>query len=100
MKTSLILKNVELTPDGILIRSVEVLDGVSGETLRPAILTQQLADFLKMIEIDTDSYFEIQKLRETNPAVMKIISEFNIDKMAITRLTAPTQPSVLHKLNT
>ena len=78
-KTRLVFKDVEVTNEGLLIRQVEIIDMVSGEHLRSAKLTQQLADFLKMIEIDTDIYFDTVKLCEKNPALKTLIRTFNLN---------------------
>ena len=71
-KTRLALKTVELTPDGILIRSVEIIDMLSGERLRPAKLTKDLAEMISCIEIDTDLYFDIQNLKAKNENFQKL----------------------------
>ena len=77
-KTRLALKTVELTPDGILIRSVEIIDMLSGERLRPAKLTKDLAEMISCIEIDTDLYFDIQNLKAKNENFQKLINTFNL----------------------
>lgn len=76
--TRLIIKTIEVTPDGILIRSMEVIDAISGETLRVSKLTPQLAEFLKCVEIDVDAYFEIQAMREKNPSFTKLVDTFKL----------------------
>ena len=78
-KTRLVFKDVEVTNEGILIRQVEIIDMVSGEHIRPAKLTKELASFLEMIEIDTDLYFDTIKLCETNPALKTLIQTFSLN---------------------
>jgi hypothetical protein len=77
-KTRLAFKTVELTPDGILIGSVEIIDMLSGESLRPAKLTKELAEMISCIEIDTDLYFDIQNLKAKNEIFQKLINTFNL----------------------
>jgi len=77
-KTRLVIKTAEITPDGILIRSMEVIDGETGENLRIANLTPELLDFLKMIEIDVTKYFQIQKAKEKNPELKNLIDTFKL----------------------
>lgn len=77
-KTRLIIKTAEVTTEGILIRTMEVIDGISGETLKIANLNPELCDFLKCVEIDIDAYFELQKLKEKNPNVIKLIDTFKL----------------------
>ena len=77
-KTRLALKTVELTSEGILIRSVEIVDMISGERLRPAKLTKELAEMISCIEIDTDLYFDIQNLKAKNKIFQKLINTFNL----------------------
>jgi hypothetical protein len=76
--TRLALTNIELTEDGIFIRSVEVIDSISGERLRPCKLTQELANFLKILEIDTDAFFQVQELQKKNPTITKLIDTFKL----------------------
>jgi hypothetical protein len=76
--TRLIIKTAEVTPEGILIRSMEVIDGISGETLKVSKLTPELCEFLKCVELDLDVYFEVQKMRETNPAFTKLIDTYRL----------------------
>jgi len=76
--TRLTLKEIELTPDGILIRSVEIIDSISGETIRPANLNQELCDLIKIIEIDIDAFFEVQKAKEKNENFTKLVDTFKL----------------------
>ena len=76
--TRLSLKEIELTPDGILIRSVEIIDSISGETIRPAKLTEELCGLLKIVEIDIDTFFEIQQAKEKHPGFTKLIDTFKL----------------------
>jgi len=76
--TLLIIKTAEVTPEGILIRSMEVIDSISGETLKISKLSPELCEFLKCVEIDLDVYFEIQKMREKNPAFTRLVQNFRL----------------------
>lgn len=76
----LIIKEASITEAGILISSMEVIDGVSGETLKIAKLTPELLDFLKLIEIEVTDYFKVQSMAEQNPAFRKLIDNFKLTK--------------------
>ena len=76
--TRLVIKTAEITPEGILIRSMEVIDGLTGETLKVAKLTPELVDFLKVVEIGVDDYFKIQAAKEKNPNFKKLIENFKL----------------------
>jgi hypothetical protein len=76
--TRIKIKNAEITPEGILIRSMEIIDGESGENLRIAKLTPELLDYLKMIEISVDDYFKCQEMKKQNPAFTKLCENFKL----------------------
>jgi hypothetical protein len=76
--TRLVIKTAEITPDGILIRSMEIIDGITGERIKPTTLTPELLEFLKCVEIDIDAYFKLQELRKKNPAVTELIQTFKL----------------------
>lgn len=78
--TRIVIKEASITDKGILIESMEVIDGVSGETLKIAKLTPELLDFLKLIEIEIDDYFKVQAMAEQNPAFRKLINNFKLTK--------------------
>lgn len=78
--TRLIIKTAEITPEGILIRSMEIIDGESGENLRIATLTPELLDFLKLLEFSVDDYFKVQEMKKNNPSFTKLIDTFNLYK--------------------
>lgn len=64
-------------PDGTLhVTCVSIIDEQSGETIRAARITPELASFLMAVEIDLSLYFEIEKMKEKNPAISKLISTF------------------------
>ena len=76
--TRLTIKTIELTDEGILIRSMGVIDGNTGEELRIAELTPELTTFLKMVEIDVTKYFQILKMKKKNPNFKNLIDTFNL----------------------
>lgn len=76
--TRLIIKTAELTPEGILIRSIEIIDRISGERIKPANLTPQLLDFMLHLEIDPDLYFKVEDLKKKNPDVTELINTFRL----------------------
>jgi hypothetical protein len=80
MSARLIITYAELTPDGILIRSMSVIDSMSGDTLRISKLTPELLELLKHIEIDTSDYMQLQKMQDANPAVKKLVETFRAYK--------------------
>lgn len=74
----LVIKTAELTEEGILIRSIEVIDGVSGERLKVSKLNQELTDYLKMIEIDVTDYLAVTTMKKKNPAFTKMCQNFKL----------------------
>lgn len=79
MSTRLAIQEIELTEDGnMLITKIAVIDGNTGEHIRIAKITKQLIDFMKIIEIEIDDYFAVQTMMKKNPAVKKLVKEFNL----------------------
>jgi hypothetical protein len=76
--TRLIIKTIEVTPDGLLIREMSIIDSVSGEQIRVPNFTPELCEFLKMLEIDTEQFFKIQEMRKANPALNGLIDTFKL----------------------
>ena len=76
--TRLIIKTAELTPEGFLIRSMEVIDGSIGKTERIAKLTPELLEFLKMTEIDVSNFLRIQEMKKKNPELKNLIDTFKL----------------------
>ena len=72
------IDEAQAVPEGILIKKMSVIDAISGETLRIVNLNKELAEFFTHIEINMDRYFEIQKLKEQNPAVKTLIHTFKL----------------------
>lgn len=76
--TRIVFKTVELTPEGILIRKMGVIDGDTGDELRIVNLTPELLEFIKITEIQTDKYFEVQAMQKKNPEIKNLINTFNL----------------------
>jgi hypothetical protein len=76
MSTRLIISDAQIVPEGILIKKMEIIDTVSGISLRIAKLTPQLLNFLMQLEIGTDDYFALQKMQESNPLIKKLCETF------------------------
>ena len=76
--TRLTIKDIELTPDGILIKSMNVIDGDTGETLRVAKLTLELVEFLRITEIDVTKYFQVLAMKKKNPEMKNLIDTFKL----------------------
>ena len=76
--TRLVIKTAEITPEGILIRSMEIIDGESGENIKIAKLTPELLEYLKLIEISVDDYFKVQEMKKKNPAFTKLCETFKL----------------------
>lgn len=74
----LIITDAEIVEAGLLIKSMSVIDTVSGETLKIAKLTPELLDFLKMIEIDCTNFLHIQEMKKKNPNLTKLIDTFKL----------------------
>jgi putative aminopeptidase FrvX len=75
---TLIITKAEITTEGILIREMKVVDGVSGEEIKIAKLTQELCDYLKNIEIDPMGYFTVKAMKQKNTAFRKLVTDFNL----------------------
>ena len=73
----LVPKDIELTPDGILIKSMNVIDDM-GEILRVAKLTPELVEFLKITEIDVTKYFQVLAMKKKNPEMKNLIDTFKL----------------------
>lgn len=76
----LAITSIELTTDGILIRSMEVIDGVTGERLKIAKLNNELTEFLKVLEIDVTDFMKVQDMKKKNPAFAKLADTFKLYK--------------------
>ena len=76
----LIIKTIEVTESGLLIRSMEIIDSETGETVKPTKLTPELAEYLKMIEIDVSGYFEAIEMKKKNPNFTKLCDTFKLYK--------------------
>jgi hypothetical protein len=76
----LTITSIELTPDGILIRSMEVIDGVTGERLKIAKLNNELTEFLKVLEIDVTDFMKVQDMKKKNPSFAKLADTFKLYK--------------------
>jgi len=72
------INEAEITKDGILIKSMDIIDRVSGSVLRPSKLTPELLDFLKCVEIILDDYLTIQTLIENNKTFSKLVDTFKL----------------------
>jgi hypothetical protein len=79
-KTSLIISKAELTEAGLLIRSMSIIDGASGEKIRIAKITPELLNFLLTLEIGLDDYLQVQKAKKLNPELTKLIETFKLYK--------------------
>jgi hypothetical protein len=77
-QTRLLFDEIEHTPEGILIKKASIIDGVSGEELRIAKLTSELAEFLQSCEIVLDDYLAIKEMQKKNPAFKKLCNHFNL----------------------
>jgi hypothetical protein len=77
-KTRLIIKTAEITPEGLLIRTISIIDGNTGKEIRVAKITPELLNFLKMVEIGVDDYLAIQTLQKKNPNVKKLCENFKL----------------------
>ena len=72
------IKDAEITSDGILIKKMEVIECISGQTLKISKLNQELVDYLKMIEIDVTNYFDAIELKKKNPSFTKLCEKFKL----------------------
>lgn len=74
----LIIGDAEITSEGILIKSLEIIDGENGEWIKTAQINDDLLKLLKTIEIDLSDYVNIKKMKEKNPNFTKLINQFKL----------------------
>jgi hypothetical protein len=74
----LIIGDAEITDEGILIKSFEIIDGENGEWIKTAQINDDLLKLLKTIEIDLSHYVNIKKMKEKNPNFTKLINQFKL----------------------
>ena len=78
MKNKLIIKEIEHTERGLLIKKCSILDSNTSEELRIAKLTPDLMELFKHIEIELDDYVKFMNMAEINPKLKKLVSKFNL----------------------
>ncbi len=78
MKTKLIIKDIELTDKGLLIKKCAIIDCVSGKELKIARLTPELIRLFKSIEIDLDDYTKFITMLDINPNLRKLVKDFDL----------------------
>ena len=78
MPTRLIISECEIQDIGLFISKFSVIDSETGDELRIVRITPELVEFLKHVEIDTDYYFEIEKMKQKQPNFRILIKEFNL----------------------
>lgn len=78
MKTKLIIKDIELTDKGLLIKKCAIIDYVSGKELKIARLTPELIRLFKSIEIDLDDYTKFITMLDINPNLRKLVKDFDL----------------------
>jgi hypothetical protein len=75
----LIIKSSELTPEGvILINSFSIIDSSTGDEIRIAKITPELHVFLQSCEIDISDYSTFISMKEKNPVLKKLVTDFNL----------------------
>ena len=72
------IKSATITPEGILIDQMEIIDRVSGTPIKIAKLTPELLEFLKSVEISLDDYLKFSELKKKNPELIKLINTFQL----------------------
>lgn len=78
MKNKLIIKEIEHTDQGILIKKCSILDCKTGKELRIAKLTPELIELFKRIEIELDDYIKFMNMADINPNLKKLVSKFDL----------------------
>jgi len=74
----LVIDKAELVDGVITITSLNIIDGVSGNILKPAKITPELLELFKTVEIELSDYMKIAELKKNNPAFMKLVNTFNL----------------------
>lgn len=70
--------NVTASDAGINIERVEIIDSTTGKVHKVAKITPELVEFISRIEIDIDTWYNIEMLKEKNPAITKLCSSFKL----------------------
>lgn len=64
--------------DELLIKKLSIIDGNTGEELRVAKVTPELKQLLDACEIDVENYLQFAEMARKNPAIKKLVNEFNL----------------------
>lgn len=79
MALKLTISESLITTEGeFLIKRMSIIEGDTGEQLKIAKVTPELKTLLDSIEIDLDTYATWQELKKKNPALSKMVNEFNL----------------------
>lgn len=74
----LAIKTAEITEDGLLIRSFEIIDATTGETLREADINEDLLEMIKASEINPSKYLKYKQLESKNPDIKNLVNSFKL----------------------
>lgn len=75
--TAIKLTNIQRTPRGITAEVV-VLDRTTGETIRPARISDELIQLLQSMEIDAEYYLDIMRMKQNYTNFGLLIRSFNL----------------------
>ena len=78
MSYRLQITDISATDDGILIKKMQIIDSDTGDIIRIAKLTPQLAELLKQVEIDTTLIMLLDSMKEKNPSITKLVDTFRL----------------------
>lgn len=75
----LTIKESEITQGGeLLIKKMAIIDHATGEILKLASISEELRLFLMSCEIDLTDYAQFVAMKEKNPALKKMVNDFNL----------------------
>ena len=79
-KTRIVFRDIIASGIGVSIGRLEIIDGVSGETIRIARASPELLEFLACVEIDIESWYEVQRMKKKNENFTVLIDNFKLYK--------------------
>ena len=79
MQIKLKIDEILITEGGeLLIKKLSIIDGDTGEQLRVAKISTELKTLLESCEIDITDYITFIELKKKNPALIKLVTDFNL----------------------
>lgn len=77
-KTRIVFRDIAASGTGVSVGRLEIIDGVSGETIRIARVSGELIEFLSCIEIEIETWYEVQRMKKKNANFTVLINSFKL----------------------